>query len=114
MAFHVNMGNQSQKDKCLPSRATATYQPIKLMNDEEYHQWYMTAITHNPSASTPATPTCQPHPPNPRPLRPALPLHLLSCAILPSCQDYPDINYLANRNRELSNIWARWVFMQFA
>ncbi|KAJ9061541.1 hypothetical protein DSO57_1019588 [Entomophthora muscae] len=36
MVFHVNMGNQSHKDKRLPPRATDTYQPIKAMTDEEY------------------------------------------------------------------------------
>ncbi|KAJ9076201.1 hypothetical protein DSO57_1028511 [Entomophthora muscae] len=38
MVFHVNMGNQSRKDKHLPPRATATYQPIQPMTDEEYNE----------------------------------------------------------------------------
>ncbi|KAJ9049378.1 hypothetical protein DSO57_1025200 [Entomophthora muscae] len=33
--FHANMGNQSQKDKRLPPHATAIYQPIQPMTDEE-------------------------------------------------------------------------------
>ncbi|KAJ9060261.1 hypothetical protein DSO57_1032740 [Entomophthora muscae] len=55
MVFHVNMGNQSHKDKRLPPRATATYQPIQPMTDEEYNERYMAVITCNPPASTPAT-----------------------------------------------------------
>ncbi|KAJ9089499.1 hypothetical protein DSO57_1012417 [Entomophthora muscae] len=90
MVFHVNMGNQSHQDKHLPPRATATYQPIKAMTDEEYNQKYIAAIMCNPPASTPAitTPTFQPHPPNPRPHRPAPPLCLPSCAILPTRHHY--------------------------
>ncbi|KAJ9085953.1 hypothetical protein DSO57_1009004 [Entomophthora muscae] len=41
MGFHVNMGNQSHKDKRLPPRATATYQPIQPMTDEEYNERYI-------------------------------------------------------------------------
>ena len=63
MVFHVNMGNQLRKDKRLPPRATATYQPIQPMTDEEYNKRYMAAITINPPASTPATTT--PHLPAP-------------------------------------------------
>ncbi|KAJ9073834.1 hypothetical protein DSO57_1012370 [Entomophthora muscae] len=78
------MGNQSHKDKCLPSCATATYQPIQLMMGKEYNKHYMAAITHNPPTPTAATPlTFQHHPPNPSPPRPALPLRLPCCAILP-------------------------------
>ncbi|KAJ9080358.1 hypothetical protein DSO57_1025878 [Entomophthora muscae] len=85
-ATHVNMGNQSRKDKRLPSHATATYQPIQPMTDEEYNEQYMAAITRNPPASTPATntPYHKPNPSNSRPPRPALPLCLPSCAILPT------------------------------
>ncbi|KAJ9052458.1 hypothetical protein DSO57_1033926 [Entomophthora muscae] len=38
MVFHVNMSNQSRKDKRLLPRATATYQSIKPMTDKEYCQ----------------------------------------------------------------------------
>ncbi|KAJ9059944.1 hypothetical protein DSO57_1036278 [Entomophthora muscae] len=38
IVFHVNMGNQLQKDKRLPPFATATYQPITTMINEEYHE----------------------------------------------------------------------------
>ncbi|KAJ9053375.1 hypothetical protein DSO57_1024764 [Entomophthora muscae] len=34
IVFHVNMGNQTQKDKQLPPHATATYQPIQPMTDK--------------------------------------------------------------------------------
>ncbi|KAJ9082882.1 hypothetical protein DSO57_1000185 [Entomophthora muscae] len=57
IVFHMNMGNQSCKDKRFPPRATAIYQPIKAMTNEEYNQLYMAAITHNPPASIPAIPT---------------------------------------------------------
>ncbi|KAJ9078919.1 hypothetical protein DSO57_1001670 [Entomophthora muscae] len=53
--FHVNMGNQSHKDKHLPPCATATYQPIQPMMDEEYNKHYMAAITRNPPTPTPST-----------------------------------------------------------
>ncbi|KAJ9084898.1 hypothetical protein DSO57_1019402 [Entomophthora muscae] len=51
------------KYKCLSPRATATYQPITAMTDEEYNERYMVAIMQKPSASTPATTT--PHLPAP-------------------------------------------------
>ncbi|KAJ9076021.1 hypothetical protein DSO57_1030159 [Entomophthora muscae] len=57
MVFHVNMGNQSRKDKRLPPCATATYQPIKPMTDKEYDKRYIAAITKNPPTPTPATAT---------------------------------------------------------
>ncbi|KAJ9049300.1 hypothetical protein DSO57_1025991 [Entomophthora muscae] len=56
MVIHVNMGNQSHKNKRLPPHATATYQLIQPMTDEEYNEWYIAAITRNPPAS-PATNT---------------------------------------------------------
>ncbi|KAJ9082609.1 hypothetical protein DSO57_1002984 [Entomophthora muscae] len=76
----MNMGNQSQKDKHLPPCATATYQPIKAMNNDKYNKRYMMAIMVNPPASTPP-PNYQPHPPNHRPLRPAPALCLPSHTI---------------------------------
>ncbi|KAJ9087163.1 hypothetical protein DSO57_1035971 [Entomophthora muscae] len=42
MVFHVNMGNQSRKDKRLPPCATATYQSIQPMTDEELSGIFLT------------------------------------------------------------------------
>ncbi|KAJ9049905.1 hypothetical protein DSO57_1019665 [Entomophthora muscae] len=58
IVFHVNMDNQSQKDKCLPPCATATYQPIQPMTYKEYNECYMAAITCNPPTPTPTTGNC--------------------------------------------------------
>ncbi|KAJ9076930.1 hypothetical protein DSO57_1021653 [Entomophthora muscae] len=55
IVFYVNMGNQSHKDKHLPPCATATYQPIQPMMDEEYNKRYMVAITHNSPTPTSVT-----------------------------------------------------------
>ncbi|KAJ9085273.1 hypothetical protein DSO57_1015662 [Entomophthora muscae] len=63
IVFHVNMGNQSHKDKSLPPWATATYQPIQPMTDEEYCKCYMVAIMRNPPNPTPVTTTHLPAPP---------------------------------------------------
>ncbi|KAJ9055966.1 hypothetical protein DSO57_1037904 [Entomophthora muscae] len=57
IVFHVNMGNQSRKDKHLPPCTTAAYQPIQPTTDKEYNEQYMVAIMFNPPASTPATNT---------------------------------------------------------
>ncbi|KAJ9066270.1 hypothetical protein DSO57_1011143 [Entomophthora muscae] len=65
IVFHVNMGNQSRKDKRLPPCATATYQPIKKMTDKEYNKRYMAAITCNPP-----TPTLSSSPPPSSPTHP--------------------------------------------
>ncbi|KAJ9067341.1 hypothetical protein DSO57_1000253 [Entomophthora muscae] len=51
MVFYVNMGNQSRKDKRLPPRATATYQPIQPMTNEEYNKCYMAAVRIHPDTS---------------------------------------------------------------
>ncbi|KAJ9090197.1 hypothetical protein DSO57_1004775 [Entomophthora muscae] len=40
MVFHMNMDNQSCKDKHIPPCATAIYQPTTAMANEEYHVWY--------------------------------------------------------------------------
>ncbi|KAJ9052851.1 hypothetical protein DSO57_1030002 [Entomophthora muscae] len=85
IVFHMNMGNQSSKDKRLPLCATATYQPIKALTNEEYSEQYMVAITVNSPASTPLLlPTFQPHPPNPRIHRPAPPQCISSYNTLPT------------------------------
>ncbi|KAJ9066814.1 hypothetical protein DSO57_1005777 [Entomophthora muscae] len=91
MVFHVNIGNQSRKNKHLPPWATATYQPIQPMTNEEYNKCYMVAIMKNTPASTPATntPNPQAQPTQSQTPRSAPPLHLPSCVILP-----PSVNSL--------------------